>query len=85
MATTPQTDRSGKVFDTIITRHALKNDRALAKFLALAPSAVSKIRNGHMAVSAEVILRMHETTGIPVAEIRTLLPKKSKPAKAKAA
>lgn len=68
-------DSSGKAFDHIKAVKELKNDARLANFLGFGPPVISKIRQGRIDVSAEVLLRMHERTGIPVAELRALMPK----------
>ena len=66
-------DKSGTLFNTVISKLSLKNDTELAKVLGLTPPTVSNIRNGRKEVGATLILRAHEVTDIPVAEIRKLL------------
>ena len=62
-----------RLLDAIIARLALKNDAALGRLLALAPARISKIRHGQLTVSADVLLRLHETLDIPVRELKQLL------------
>lgn len=71
-------DSSGSAFDHIMTVHELKNDAALARFLSFGPPVISKIRRGRLDISAEVLLRMHERTGIAVSEFRAMMPKPPK-------
>ena len=63
------------VLDFIIESRKLKNDADLCRLLSLAPPVISKIRHKRVAVSDTVILRIHEKLGMPVAEIRALLPR----------
>jgi hypothetical protein len=51
----------------------LKNDRQLSNYFEYRPPVFSKIRNRKMAISANVILLIHEKTDMPVAEIRRLI------------
>ena len=61
------------VLDTIRRQHKLRNDRELCDFLDMQASVISRIRSGKMAMSAEVILTVHETTGMPIAVIKAML------------
>jgi plasmid maintenance system antidote protein VapI len=66
-------DNSGNLFTHIITSNNLKNDAALARFLEVTPPVISKIRHGRMHICDGMLLRTHETTGIPVKEMRILI------------
>jgi plasmid maintenance system antidote protein VapI len=61
------------LLDTVLERMNLRNDACLARALALSPPSISKVRRGRVAVSAELVLRIHEVVGLPVAELRALL------------
>ncbi len=61
------------ILDVLKEKYDLKNDAAIAKALEIAPPIVSRIRNGKSNVSAEIILKIHETFGMPVADIKALL------------
>jgi transcriptional regulator with XRE-family HTH domain len=61
------------LLDTLIERFELRNDSALARFLGCAPSRISRIRSGDTPVGVGSILRIHETTGMPIAKIKILL------------
>jgi transcriptional regulator with XRE-family HTH domain len=53
-----------------ISRHLnVPNDSALARRLGFSPAQISRVRNGKAAVSAMLLLRMHELTNV---ELRTL-------------
>lgn len=62
-----------KLLDTIKERYNVKNDAELSRKLDVAPPTISRIRHGVVSVSAEIILRIHETFDMPVKEIRELL------------
>ena len=61
------------ILDVLKEKYDLKNDAAIAKALEIAPPIVSRIRNGKSNVSAEIILKIHETFGMPVSDIKALL------------
>lgn len=52
----------------------LKNDRELAKFLEIQPSMISKIRNGKMGVTPNMLLIIHDATDWSIQKIRGYLP-----------
>lgn len=66
-------NNSGKLFDSLLHTLHLKNDAALARLLAVAPPVISKVRHGRSSMSPALILLVHEKTGMPVADIRTLI------------
>lgn len=61
------------LFDAIKDEFDLKNDAALCREMKLAPPQISKVRSGALACSDAIILRVHETFGLPVVQIRELL------------
>ena len=62
-----------KLLDTLKEKYDLKNDAEISRRLEVKAPVISKIRHGKSGVSAEFILRIHETLGMPVADIRALL------------
>ncbi|MBA5687915.1 hypothetical protein H3H39_12745 [Duganella sp. LX47W] len=60
------------LLDTVIARHDLKNDAALCRALQVSAPRLSKIRRGKLAVNADLVLRIHETFMIPIAELKSL-------------
>ena len=64
------------LIDFLIERYSLKNDAALCRRLKIEPPMVSKVRHGRE-VSDSLILTVHEKLGMPVADIRALIPKKA--------
>lgn len=61
-----------KLLDALKEKYNLKNDAAIAKQLEVAPPVISRIRNGKSTVSAEIMIRIHETFGMPIADIKAL-------------
>jgi plasmid maintenance system antidote protein VapI len=61
-----------KLLDELQSRFEIKNDRQLAAKLELSTPVISRIRNGKSAVSADVMIRIHEVLGLPIAEIKDL-------------
>lgn len=50
-----------------------KNDAALAAALGVAPPAISKVRRARLPVGATLILKLHEATGMAVADIKAYI------------
>lgn len=50
-----------------------KNDRQLSIKLGIRPPVISKIRNRHTNISAEVLVRIHEVTEIPIKDLKKLM------------
>lgn len=59
--------------DDLRNRLHCVNDCELAREIGCAPSMISKFRHGTCAVSAALILDMHEKFGMSVAEIKMLI------------
>lgn len=64
---------SSDLLDGLIAHLNLKNDAALARVLEMAPAVVSKIRHGVIPVTAGVMLRMHEVSGLSILHLRLLM------------
>jgi len=62
-----------KLLDEVKQRYSIKNDAELSRTLDVPPPTISKIRSKKINVSADIILRIHECLGMPVADIRSLL------------
>lgn len=62
-----------RLLDTLIKDLHLKNDAALCRTLQIGPPLISKIRHGRLPVSASILIRMHETTGRSIRELRQVL------------
>jgi transcriptional regulator with XRE-family HTH domain len=62
-----------KLLDTLKEKYSLKNDAEIARSLGVKPPVISRIRGGKAIPSPEIILRIHENLGMPVADIRALM------------
>jgi len=62
-----------QLLDKVKELYSIKNDAQLSRTLDVPPPTISRIRAGKVNVSADMILRIHETLGMPVADIRALL------------
>ena len=62
-----------QLLDEVKQRYSIKNDAQLSRTLDVPPPTISKIRSGKINVSADIILRIHECLGMPVADIWALL------------
>ena len=62
-----------RLIDTILAQRSIKNDAHLARAVELAPPVISKIRNGKLGVSGEVMIRFHEAFDMPIAHIKKIL------------
>lgn len=62
-----------KLFDAVIERFNLKNDAALCRMLQVAPPVISKVRHGHLGVSAALLVRLHDATNMSFSEMRALM------------
>lgn len=63
-------DKAAAFLDELQRRVGVKNDRALCARLGLQAPMLSKVRNGHCALTAGTILAIHDATGISVRHIR---------------
>ena len=61
------------LLDELIKKLGLKNDAALSRALEIAPPVISKIRHLRLPVGASLLIRMHEVSGLSIAELRQLM------------
>lgn len=57
----------------VMSENGIKNYAHLSRALGVAPPVVSKHINGELRIGDNMILRLHETFGLPVAKIRAAL------------
>lgn len=62
-----------KFVDGLLRKCQIKNDAALCRILEIAPPRISKIRHGKIPISADLILRIHDTLALSIKEIRKLM------------
>ena len=58
------------LFERLCARLGVRSYSALGLAIGLSPSVVSKVRNRKVAISSEILLKIHEATDIPVRELR---------------
>lgn len=61
------------LIDGLIALLKLKNDAALCRLLGVSRPVISRIRHRTLPVTASILLKMHEETGLSVGELRNLL------------
>ena len=64
---------ANNLLDELIERMNLKNDAALSRALEVLPPVISKLRHRRLPVGASMLIRMHETSGISIKELRALM------------
>jgi len=62
-----------KLLDELQRKLKLKNDRQLSEFLDISPPTICKIRTGKRLPSGEIIIRIHELTGMSIKSIKELI------------
>ncbi len=61
------------LLDALIKHMGIKNDAALSRRLEVAPPVISKIRHKILPVGPNLLIRMHEESGLSIREIRALM------------
>ncbi len=61
-----------KLLDHIKATYGVKNDRQFANAIDISTPVISRIRNGKSGVSAEIMIKIHEIYGMPIADIKKL-------------
>ncbi len=69
----PFTYRPDLLVDQLINRLGVRTCSGLARRLAVSPSMISKVRNARSPVTAELLLLMHDASGIPIRELRLMM------------
>lgn len=61
-----------KLLEELIILGNFRNDAQLAEALDVSTPVISRIRNGKCAVSADVMIKIHEKFNLPIAQIKAL-------------
>lgn len=61
-----------RLLDHILVAYKLKSDRQLAQHIGVASSTICKIRSRACPLSAEVMLKIHDYTKMPIESIREM-------------
>jgi len=59
-----------KLLDELVKAMNLKNEAALARMLRVDHSILSKVRHNRAPVTPCLLLRMHDTTRVPLSQLR---------------
>lgn len=62
---------ANKMLDAVIAKLELKNDAALSRHLEVSPPVISKIRHGRLRVGASILIGLHETSDLSIAELKS--------------
>lgn len=62
-----------RLLDAMLKTMALKNDAALSRRLGVKPPVISKIRHRRTPVSADMLIRLHEHSEMPIRELKSLM------------
>ena len=60
-------------FELLQKRLGVRNDAALSRLLGIAPPNISKMRAGIIPIGPAIILRIHDETDLPIAEIKEIM------------
>lgn len=59
--------------DSVLTITRLKNDAAMAREIGVSAPALSKLRHGRLPVTAALLIKLHDYTGLSIDQLRELL------------
>ncbi len=62
-----------RLLDVLIINYHAVNDSGLARLIEVSPPVISKIRCRRAAVGAALLIRLHETFDIDIADLRCLM------------
>ncbi|MDQ1818190.1 hypothetical protein RBA41_33330 [Massilia sp. CCM 9210] len=63
----------GMLLDAVMAKLGVKNDAALSRELGVSPTNVSNIRNVKVALSAAMMIRIHDVADMSITTIRSFL------------
>jgi hypothetical protein len=63
----------GPMLDTLMLTLKVTTDAALSRKLMVPPPVISKLRNNKIGVSAGLLVRIHDVTGMSINKVRTML------------
>ena len=63
----------GPMLDALMVSLKVTSDAALSRKLMVPPPVISKLRNNKIGVSAGLLVRIHDVTGMSINKVRTLL------------
>lgn len=73
VAESPAGCNHGVMLDTLMVALKVTSDAALSRKLMVPPPVISKLRNNKIGVSAGLLVRIHDVTGMSINKVRTML------------
>ncbi|MGX9729982.1 transcriptional regulator [Janthinobacterium sp. NFX145] len=71
--TAVHTHDAAALVERLLAYMGLRNDACLARELGVPPFAISKLRRGNAALDTDMLIRMHEASGLSIGELRALI------------
>ena len=62
-----------RLLDAMLKTMMLKNDAALSRRLGVTQPKISKVRHRSTPVSADLLIRLHEQSAMPIRELKALM------------
>lgn len=59
-----------KLIERLCKAVGARSYSALGRVINVSPSVLSKVRHRRLGISSEILLKIHEATGIPIRELR---------------
>ena len=66
-------NRENELFQYLMRTNKFEQDAQLARWLFTSTSVISQVRNGKIPLSARLILRIYDKTGLSIEEIRKMV------------
>ena len=66
------------LFDFLKTEYNISSDRQLCDALEISTPTLSKIRHGVIGISGDIIILIHEKTGMTIADIKEFISENGK-------
>ena len=70
--TSVHTPDATALVERLLTYLGLRNDACLARELGVPPFMISKLRKSGSVVDTDMLIRMHEASGLSISELRVL-------------
>lgn len=67
------TKNENALLDLVAEKIGARNDAQLARGLEVAPPVISKIRHNRLPVGTSMVVKIHETTGMTVRDIKSYI------------
>lgn len=65
-----QSNNASALIDRLKNYMNIENDSCLARELGILPVTLSKLRSGVLIIDSDMLIRMHETSGLSIWELK---------------